>query len=514
MVSWEPLTKGLAIGQSGTIGVDPVFESLSATGVWHNGSILTRSDTSDSFPLSGGDGFQTSIDAAGLTGYFNCNAGFGGAICRYQLGPFIFITDTIWNDNTATKHWRDPHRPGHLLRLQKVGLLFRTTVANSASPDVLNTNDAWEAVDPFFGKTGKTTTMAFRSRVLEEQPVYYIGTDTGQIWRGSPEVGWTKLCECGSQINAIAPDLRKNERVFVVLKGSISPGRIKELSRKPDGSWENQNIDSDFAPELAVKEVFSVVVDPAIPDTHGTTVYVGTDQGVYRGHIDSIILDPTISARRVIPPVFGEWTWRRSPGVPNVSVPDIEVHQNFQGQDHSGIIRAGTYGRGIFELKRVSSTGLAVKLPATLSVQAIQSGEDGAPSPLTVTIPVVAKDKKYDWETPFELSPVQGTEVSLEAPIEIRKDGGVLKFAGWVISGKPEAQPKITLKVEEATKAIAYYEQEKLIPDSRAKPVNVSVSASAKQLCVQSFTHELTISWEVKDGQRPVIVRAEITYPR
>jgi hypothetical protein len=108
---------------------------------------------------------------------------------------------------------------------------------------------------------------------------------------------------------------------------------------------------------------------------------------------------------------------------------------------------------------------------------------------------------------------VKGTEVTLEAPAEIRQHGGILKFAGWVISGKQEAQSKITLKIEEAIKAIAYYEREELIPDSRAKPVNVSVSASAKQLCIQNFTHELTISWEVTDGQRPITVRAEITYP-
>ena len=89
-----------------------------------------------------------------------------------------------------------------------------------------------------------------------------------------------------------------------------------------------------------------MVVDPKVPESEGTTVYVGTDQGVYRGHVETLVLDPTMVAL-VRPPIFGDWTWRRSPGVPNVWVTDLEVHQNFQGHDGSGVIRAGTYGRGI-----------------------------------------------------------------------------------------------------------------------------------------------------------------------
>lgn len=515
VVSWEPLTKGLAIGQAGTIGLDPGSDSVTVAGLWHNGDILTLSPLPDSFAIAGGDGFQTTIDAGSLTVYVNCNAGFGGSICRVTPpGPFntSFGIETIWSQSPQ-RHWSDPHRPGHLLRLQ-AGLLFRTTVANTAAANVLNTADAWEAVDPFFGKTGQTTTMAFRSRVLEEQSVYYIGTATGQIWRGSSEAGWTKLCECGLPVNAIAPDLFRNEHIFAVLNSSSSPGRIKELTRLPNGTWTAKNIDSAFMPDLDVLAITSVVVDPGVPETQGTTVFVGTDQGVYRGHVDSIVLDPGVSAMVLRPPVFGDWTWRRSPGVPNVFVTDMEVHQNFQAHDRSGIVRVGTYGRGLFELKRISSTGPIERPPLTLSVQAVQVGEDGAPPPLRVTIPVAMKDRKFTGDTPFELLPPKGTEVSLEAPQEIRTEDAVLRFVGWAIPGRrSENQRKISLKVDEATRAIAYYEEEKSIPDPKAKPLRVAVSTSAREVCVQSFTHELMLSWEISDGQRPVTVRAEITHP-
>ena len=75
------------------------------------------------------------------------------------------------------------------------------------------------------------------------------------------------------------------------------------------------------------------------------------------------------------------------------------------------------------------------------------------------------------------------------------------------------ADPKISLKVDEAVKAVAYYEGEEGVPNPKAKPLHAAVSASAQQVCVQSFTHELVLSWEISDGQPPVAVRAEITYP-
>ena len=101
---------------------------------------------SDDLAIMGGDGFQSSIDAQGLTLYLNCNAGFGGSICRGLPPPPFFANfkiETIWSDNNARTLWSDPHRQGHLLRLQKNGLVFRTTtIADSAAASVLNTSDA------------------------------------------------------------------------------------------------------------------------------------------------------------------------------------------------------------------------------------------------------------------------------------------------------------------------------------------------------------------------------------
>src|SRR5262249_40288142 len=266
VVTWEPLSKGLAVGQSQAIGLDPNDATVSVAGFWHNGNVMMFPTFGLTLPAGGGDGAIARVDAGVFAMYFDCNAGFDGSLCRAHE-PFMgmFSTETIWPQTGGSKHWADPHRPGHLLRLTG-GLLFRATGADLAPHAVLEDPNSWDAIDPFFGKTGSTRTMAFKSRVLEEQPVYYLGTTTGQVWRGSPEARWTKVCECGNgaAINAIGPDPRRNERIFVAIARTGGSGRIKQLTRAADDTWHVADIDGTFTPELSVSQIFSIVVDPTI----------------------------------------------------------------------------------------------------------------------------------------------------------------------------------------------------------------------------------------------------------
>jgi hypothetical protein len=84
----------------------------------------------------------------------------------------------------------------------------------------------------------------------------------------------------------------------------------------------------------------------------------------------------------------------------------------------------------VFELNRASSKGPIEKPPLVLSVQAIHRLEDDAPSYPTVQIPVTFEGGKLARETPFELAPAKGMEVTLDAPEEVRANGVELKFAG------------------------------------------------------------------------------------
>jgi hypothetical protein len=513
VVTWQALTQGLAISQIGTIGLAPQNPSATFSGIWHNGNAMTLTGVANSLAVAGGDGFQASVDAAtALTVYHNCNAGVNGSICRAKLPSFTSAgsSEEIFHADRAAVHWSDPYRPGDLFRLNlQSGFLFRVSNANTKAASTLRFPQEWDVIDPLTTKTGKTTTIAFRSIFFENRPIYYIGTTTGQIWRGSPEAHWTKVCECGLPVRAISPDLVRNERIFVVFDASQGPGRVKELTLRPDGTWNVGNIDKAFLSEVPVN-MLSLAADPLEKD--GTTIYVGTDVGVYRGHLrPDPVIQPTLPDGIVN--TILDWTWTRSPGVPNVAVPDMEVHQGPQFRNLTGVIRAATWGRGVYQLRR-SALGTFATFPLTLDVEAMQIGGDGAPPTLTATIAVVTSGKKFTRDAPFQLTLESPTEVTLEAPAEISASDGRLKFVGWAIPGKlREVRRQVTLKISETTKAIAYYELKARLLSLKAEPPHVLVSAGAEQVCAQGFTHQLNLSWERSGGLEPVIVVLEITYP-
>jgi|GEM_PF-560712 len=366
VVDWQSLTLGLTLGQFGTIGLSPSNVNEVLGGFWHNGNAFTPNAglSWDRFGIGGGgDGFQASIDAARpvtmhgdkvTVMYVNTNAFSGGAITRVRADfghviPII-VQEQIWSNNSTVVHWSDPYRDGDLLRLQG-GRIFRAHGASTRDAADLNTDAAWEIIDPP-GKSGDTATMAFERRLgIDDKPAYYLGTTTGQIWHGSPDVGWEKVCDCGGMFDnkkhEIAIDLSNPNRIVAVFQGSSSPGRIKEVTRLPGGAWTSKNIDDRFSPPLQIERVYTVVVDPL----DSNTVFAGTDQGAYRGRLES-----------------GDWVWTRSPGIPNVSVTDFEAHQRFIG-GLTGTVRAGTYGRGIFELER-TITILNLDCPADVTVTA------------------------------------------------------------------------------------------------------------------------------------------------
>jgi hypothetical protein len=493
-VSWKPLTQGLAIGQCGALGLHPNNQTESVCGLWHNGNALLNSTTGVAVPVGGGDGFNATIDAATPTTiYIDCNAGFGGDICRHKSNGTGFPGQTIWDIQGTTKHWSDPYRPGHLLMIQG-GLLFRTTAGHTASnADLLNGPNAWVLIEPP-GKSGKTTTMAFRSWVLEEQPVYYLGTDTGQIWRGSPEAGWLKVCECGVQVNGISADLFRNERIYAVFNRTSGPGRIKLLTRQ-GGSWSNENIDTAFAPLLQVRALTSVAAKPVVPFIRDTTVYVGTDQGLYRGHLSQ-----------------SGWSWTRATGVPNVLVTDLKVHQSAKFFDLTRIVRASTFGRGIYELRR--SQGPVLEQVQAVQVRALRVGEDGAPPELTIDVQAYSARERGMKQTPFELAPVSGMEVTLEAPLEVVVYDATLSFGGWIIDGtRREPQNRITLRPDTLSSVVANYSVKQRVTRPGGNRMTVALDVAVRDVCVAGFSHELTLTSEVTGGQRPITSRMDISYP-
>ncbi len=237
-----------------------------------------------------------------------------------------------------------------------------------------------------------------------------------------------------------------------------------------------------------------------VPFIRDITVYVGSDQGLYRGHLD-----------------LKGWSWTQAAGMPNVLVTDLKVHQSAQFFDLTRIVRASTFGRGIYELRK--SRGPVLENVRMVQVRAMRAGEDGAPPELSVGLQAhisrekIARERGMK-ETPFELAPFPGTEVTLEAPREVADHDATLSFAGWVIDGtRANGQNRITLKLEDVSTVVANYLVKQVVPRPSGSAMKVSLSARARAVCVTGFSRELTLTWDVTGGQRPVSARAEITYP-
>ncbi len=269
--------KRLAIGQSLAIGLDPNDTTVSVSGFWHNGNAMLLPHSTDAAVW-----WRRWCDRARRCRRIRRVLRLQRRLRWFALPRARAVhgndsSERIWSQSSGGNHWSDPHRPGNLLHLQN-GILFRATGADLAPHAVLANPDSWIAIDPFWGKTGNTVTMAFKSRVLEEQPVYYLGTSTGQVWRGSPEAGWTKLCECGNgvAIASIGPDLRRNERIFVAIARNACPVGGLSSSREQPEAGTRLTSTARLHRNCPSARSSASSLTPRYPRTWGTALYIGT----------------------------------------------------------------------------------------------------------------------------------------------------------------------------------------------------------------------------------------------
>ncbi len=501
VVTWQPLTSGLAVGQSGTLGqaaADPEAVSL---GLWHNGDALTTDGGVTWKQAGAGDGFQSRLDAASvLLLYRNTNALDGGQISRRRIATGL--DEQIWPDGSAIAHWTDPYRAGHLLRLQNdTGLLYRHQNADDAAAAELRDGATWELVEPP-GKSGRVTTATVARRPgIDELPLYYLGTDAGEVWRGSPEVPWQRVCACGRAVQDIAIDLADAARIVVGLRGD-GPGRVRELVRDAvTGDWRSTDLDTGWVPEVRVGKVTAVAIDPGA----AATVFVGTDVGIYRARRES-----------------GTWFWSRSPGMPYVEVMEIGVHQRFIGPP-TGIVRAATYGRGAWELGVVGPIVVGEQIAprqepgtVTLAAEALLTEVDGGVPSLALPLIVHGPGGSLTAATPFRQTFPAGAEVTLELRAQpTAPDGAVLELLGWVIDGVPTASDggRLVVVLSGDTSVLAYYRQRQPAPQHPGGPLEARLAAAAESLCQQSFSHRVNVAWQVLGGEAPARLELVVRDP-
>jgi hypothetical protein len=165
-----------------------------------------------------------------------------------------------------------------------------------------------------------------RSAVDPTVNLYYAGTDQGSLFAGPAGANWQSVFTHPSNVGItdIEIDFDDPMTIYVAFGGTDTDRvyRLRRTSPTPT-TMIALDITSNLPRGLLVR---TVAVDRMAP----RTIYAGTNRGVYRGHLTD-----------------GATTWSWTPynnGLPLADVVDLEVHPV------TGIMRAATFGRGVFEV--------------------------------------------------------------------------------------------------------------------------------------------------------------------
>ncbi len=512
VVTWDDLTPGLIIGQCGGIAIAPAAADDFICGAWHVGYARTFDNgLTWRHPFWGAvDGRFSTFDAteSPRVVYFECNASAPFHLCRTKLTEGLTMTmensEAIDMASDNGRAHADPYRPGHLLRILDGKLTRHKNAANEAA-NTLQDKSQWEDME--VGLVGKDGSAVF-ARVKPPSagdggdPVYYMVTDKGQIWRGSKEAGWERVIDTGTAVTGLGLDLQNDARIVASFSRRVGPGRVKELVRQSPGSWTSTDIELTFKPDLKVKEVSSVAVHPL----NSNLVFVGTDQGIYVGTEEG-----------------GAWVWRRSPGIPNVVIKDIAVHESADGA--SEVVRAATWGRGVYEL--VSSRSIVVPPPSpslppgqvAVGVRASRPGSGLFSPTIRAGIQVQSANKTGTELTPFESLVISGGDVTFTAPLLVDTGTEIVELVGWYVQpaaggmGQNHTGSTITLRVMDNTLVDVIYRLVKTHRDANAGPLKTGLTVQAVSLCLPGMSHQLEVKFSVLAGQPPVRATFEFVKP-
>ncbi|HYI11952.1 MAG TPA: IPT/TIG domain-containing protein [Thermoanaerobaculia bacterium] len=348
---------GLITRQYYAITNDVVNRNRVLGGTQDNGT-NSRGDaggTSWSF-FSGGDGFQCEINPAAPGMAFSTYQ-FGSVNRTTQSGAGTFILG-----NYSPRYPSSEQRP-----------FFTVLEADPSNPAVLytTTHRLWKSVSggeawvplPITTSGGGWNASYIRAIAIAASNPQILMVAKGSAVYRSTDGGttWTPVSTGlpGRTVNGLMIDPSDPNKVFAALAGVSGTSVYYTL-----------NGGTNWSPRGTGLPQFSALVVRDDP-TDATTLYCGTDVGVYRS-------------------TDGGATWSRfGTGMPAVSVYDIQILND------ASILRAGTHGRGIWELNitgntnnlpsvSVTAPGLSVTVAkgVSLSFAATASDPDGGtPAP-------------------------------------------------------------------------------------------------------------------------------------
>jgi photosystem II stability/assembly factor-like uncharacterized protein len=300
--SWTDLTNGMANTQFYKIGVSQTNASYVVAGAQDNG---TKLKTSTSWTnIGGGDGMECIIDPTNENiQYYSL---YYGQITRRVNGATSKISDNVPGKPQGawvTPYVLDPSNAQTILIGYKN--VYRST----------NRGDSWSNISN--GQVGSSNLNAIAVAPSSSNTIY--AASYRSIYRTTNASSWSNITSnlplSSNSITYIAVSAADPNTVWVTLSGYASGNKVFK-STNGGSSWTNI---SGSLPNLPV----NCIVEDA--NANNGSLYIGTDVGIfYRNN------------------TLNDWV-SFSNGLPNVVVRELEIQRS------SSKLRAGTYGRGLWE---------------------------------------------------------------------------------------------------------------------------------------------------------------------
>lgn len=384
--SWSDLSKGMSIMQFYRISSATNDPNLIIGGSQDNGT--NRWKNGQWSQINGGDGMKCLIDpvnantmyASTPNGYFQKSSN-GGTSFSGLVSPQTTLEGGAWVAPLAV----DPTKP---------------TVLYAGFSNVWKfepSTNKWSKSSTFTG-IGTLTYIV----VSSDGKTIYAGNQNGMYRSKTGATTWERLTLSGvpgGNITGVAIHPTNTNRAWISISGY---GNRKVFATDDAGiSWTDI---SDGLPSIPVN---CIVYQNNSPDR----LYVGTEAGIY--YMDN---------------GTGQWV-PYNDGLPNVIVNDLEI------QYSAGKLRAGTFGRGLWEGNLVNCNSKPVAITVLNSKLAICEGDS---TMLTAT----AGFASYKWSTGATTSSITV------------KTAGDYSVTVTDASGCPSASPTVTVTVGTSKTAV------------------------------------------------------------
>ncbi len=335
---WEnvtPINNGLVSAEFDTAGFDvsPINPDVMIGGTQDNGVVIYQPD-SNPYPEwksvgNFGDGFAAVIAPSDPKTMYGMDSG-----------------DHIKRSTNGGGDWQEANQTG--LPNAAPPIFTDPSFANQiylggpmGVQESVNGGDNWQQIGPSLIAGSIVQVLRTGAPLSGGEIFLFAGTDTGQLWaaRWIPGAGfdWQHFFQHPDPnarvVSMVSPDRGEPYDLYVAYQNCTDYRRLAHFFRNAStggqwvGEWITGNLPEIHATTNTKVEIYTIALHPTDP----STVFVGTDKGIYQG-------------MPVMSPGFGVgWFWAPfNNGLPLVMISKLISIPS------TGELRAATYGRGVW----------------------------------------------------------------------------------------------------------------------------------------------------------------------